>query len=52
MLADALIAATATEYNTTLTSANIKHFRIVLGLVLQAFEQCCPQLVCMGNNRV
>jgi len=38
MLADALIAATAIEYGFTLTSANIKHFRVVQGLELQAFE--------------
>jgi predicted nucleic acid-binding protein len=38
LLADALIASTAIEYSLTLSTANIKHFRSIQGLVLQAFE--------------
>jgi predicted nucleic acid-binding protein len=38
MLADALIAATAIEHSLALASGNVKHFRIVPGLELKAFE--------------
>lgn len=38
MLADALISATAIEHGLTLASGNTKHFRIIQGLSLQAFE--------------
>lgn len=38
MLADALIAATAIENGLSLASGNTKHFRVVKGLELQAFE--------------
>lgn len=38
MLADALIAATAIEQGLSLASGNVKHFGIVQGLELVAFE--------------
>lgn len=38
LLADALIAATAIAQGLTLASANVKHFRVVQGLELMAFE--------------
>lgn len=38
LLADALIAATAMEHELTLVSANIKHFRSIPGLRVQAFQ--------------
>lgn len=38
LLADALIAATAIEHSLTLSSANIKHFRPIQRLALQAFD--------------
>jgi predicted nucleic acid-binding protein len=36
-MADALIAATAVENRTTLLTGNVKHFRAVSGLQLEAF---------------
>ena len=37
-LADALIAATALEHRLVLLTSNTKHFRVVRGLRLEAFE--------------
>ena len=37
-LADALIGATALEYNLTLLTANVKHFQAIDGLRLEGFE--------------
>ena len=37
-LADALIAATATEYNLTLITANTKHYRAIADLSIQEFR--------------
>lgn len=35
---DAIIAATAVENNMTLTSSNVKHFRVIKELQLKAFK--------------
>lgn len=37
-LADALIGATAIEHQTTLITANLKHFGSIPGLTIEAFE--------------
>jgi predicted nucleic acid-binding protein len=37
-LADALIGATAIEHKATLITANVKHFAVVDGLTIEAFE--------------
>lgn len=37
-LADALIGATAIEYQATLITANVKHFAVVPGLGIEVFE--------------
>lgn len=36
-LADAMIAATAMEHGLTLSTGNIKHYRVIDGLALEAF---------------
>ncbi len=35
---DAIVAATAAEYNFTLCTSNVKHFRAIKGLTLKAFK--------------
>ena len=37
-LADALIGATAIEYKATLLTANVKHFSVIEGMVIEAFS--------------
>lgn len=37
-LADALIAATAVEHKLTIATSNVKHFRAIKGLKLEAFQ--------------